>query len=164
MKHKQFNIEENRMIISARKSPLFIRIVLTSFLVLIALIPIAVTFFVLTFGDGPHIGIVFSYVLFWGIGFYLLKLTLWNSVGREILSLENEKISYVADYGLFKDGRKEIETEDLVTEVIQEEHSDKPYGRLRLKTKTNSLETILQMTISEIEELRKEIKTRYNTI
>jgi|SRR5690606_31507376 len=162
MKYKQFNIDDNRLIISARKSPIFIRIVLMTFLVLITLIPIAVTIFVLKSGEGPFIGIVFSFILCWGIGFYLLKLTLWNSVGREILSLETEKISYVADYRLFKDGRKEIEIRDLETEVIHEEQSDKPLGRLRLKTKSNSLETVLQMTISELEELRTEIKTHYN--
>ncbi|NGX84311.1 hypothetical protein [Aequorivita sp. KMM 9714] len=162
MKNKQFNIDDNHLIISARKSPIFIRIVLTTFLVLIALIPIAVTIFVLKSGEGPFIGIVFSFLLCWGIGFYLLKLTLWNSVGREILSMETEKISYVADYRLFKDRHKEIEIQDLETELIREEQFDKPLGRLRLKTKSNSLETVLQMKISEVEELRKEIQTRYN--
>lgn len=162
MKNKQFNIDDNQLIISTRKSPIFIRIVLTTFLVLIASIPIAVTIFVLKSGEGPFIGIVFSFLLCWGIGFYLLKLTLWNSVGREILSMETDKISYVADYRLFKDGRKEIEIKDLETELIHEEQSDNPLGRLRLRTKSNSLETVLQMTISEVEELRKEIKMRYN--
>ncbi|MBQ0769450.1 MAG: hypothetical protein KBT58_09170 [Bizionia sp.] len=162
MKNKQFNIDDNQLIISTRKSPIFIRIVLTTFLVLIASIPIAVTIFVLKSGEGPFIGIVFSFLLCWGIGFYLLKLTLWNSVGREILSMETDKISYVADYRLFKDGRKEIEIKDLETELIHKEQSDNPLGRLRLRTKSNSLETVLQMTISEVEELRKEIKMRYN--
>jgi len=164
MKNKQFNIDDNQLIISARKSPIFIRIVLTTFLVLIALIPIAVTIFVLKSGEGPFIGIVFSFLLCWGIGFYLLRLTLWNSVGREILNFNTDRISYIADYRLFKDGQKEIETQDLETEIIYEDEPNKPFGRLRLKTKKSSIETVLQMTISELEELRNEIQTRYNNV
>ncbi|MEZ7837770.1 MAG: hypothetical protein QMB13_00440 [Flavobacteriales bacterium] len=164
MTTNQIHIEGNQLTISARKTPLFVRIVLTVFLVSLVLIPLAVTFFSLTYGDGPHIGIVFSFVLCWGVGFYLLRIVLWNSVGKEILTLNPETVTYVADYKLFKDGRKEISTSELVTEIIYEDEPNKPLGRLRLRSDLTSIETVLQTTIVELEELRKEIRTRYNTV
>lgn len=162
MKQNQIEINGSQLTISTKKAPLFIRIVLTLILFILTLIPLAVTFFVLTYGDGPHIGIAFSYLLCWGVGFYLLRVTLWNSVGREILTLDPEKISYIADYRLFKYGRQEIPIKDLETEIIYEDEPNKPIGRLRLKSTTSSIETAIQATIAELEELKNEIKTRYN--
>lgn len=162
MKQNQIEISGSQLTIFTKKTPVFIRIVLTLILIILTLIPLAATFFVLTYGDGPHIGIVFSFILFWGVGFYLLRLTLWNSVGREILNLEPKRISYIADYRLFKDGRQEISTTDLETEIIYEDEPNNPLGRLSLKNKTTSIETVIQTRIAELEELKKEIKTRYN--
>ncbi len=159
MKQKQIEIDGLQLTISTKKAPLFIRIVLTLILCILTLIPIAATFFILIYGDGPHIGIAFSFILCWGIGFYLLRVILWNAVGREILILAPEKISYIADYLLFKDARQEIPTKDLGIEIIYE---DEPAGRLRLKSKSTSIETVLQTPIAELEELKNELKTRYN--
>ena len=164
MKQKQIEISGSQLTIFTKKTPVFIRIVLTLILTILTLIPLAATFFVLTYGDGPHIGIAFSFILCWGVGFYLLRVTLWNSVGREILKLEPKKISYIADYRLFKDGRQEISTTDLETEIIYEDEPNKPIGRLRLKNKTTSIETVIQTKITELEELEKEIKTCYNKV
>lgn len=162
MKQNQIKIRGSKLTISTKKAPIIIRIVLSLILSILIIIPLAVTFFVLTYGDGPYIGVAFSYLLCWGVGFYLLRVTLWNSVGREILTLDPEKISYIADYRLFKDGRQEIPTKDLETEIIYEDEPNKPIGRLRLKSTTTSIETTIQATIAELEELKNEIKTRYN--
>ena len=164
MKKNQIEISGSRLTIFTKKTPVFIRIVLTLILTILTLIPLAATFFVLTYGDGPHIGIVFSFILCWGVGFYLLRITLWNSVGREVLNLEAKKISYMADYRLFKDGRQEISTTDLETEIIYEDEPNSPVGRLRLKNNTDVIETVIRAKIAELEELKKEIKTRYNKV
>ncbi|WP_100894259.1 hypothetical protein [Cellulophaga sp. RHA19] len=162
MKKNQIEISGLRLTIFTKKTPVFIRIVLTLFLTILTLIPLAATFFVLTYGDGPHIGIVFSFILCWGVGFYLLRITLWNSVGREVLNLEAKRISYMTDYRLFKDRRQEISTTDLETEIIYEDEPNNPVDRLRLKNNTAVIETVIQVKIAELEELKKEIKTRYN--
>jgi len=78
--------------------------------------------------------------------------------------LDPEKISYIADYRLFKDGRQEIKTKFLKTEIIYEDEPNKPFGRLRLSNESTSIETVLQTTITELEEIRNEIKTRYNIV
>lgn len=162
MNRKQVHIEGNQLTISAKKSPLFIRLILTGLLLFSAFIPLFATYFTLTHGDGPHIGIVLSFILGWGVGFYLLRMTLWNSVGREILTLNSNSISYIADYKLFKDGQTEIGTTNLMTEIIYEDEPNIPLGRLRLINDSTFIETVLQTTIEELEEIKTEIKARYN--
>jgi hypothetical protein len=161
MNHSQVNIQENKITISVNKAPLFIRVVLSIFIVFLALIPLAVTFFALTYGDGLHIGIAFSFLIGWGVGFYLLRITLWNSVGREILSLNPESIVYLADYILFKDGRQKISTTDLRAETFYEDKPNKSLGRLRLKSNSAVIETALLMTLPDLEEIKTEIQNRY---
>ncbi len=158
MKQNQIEINGSQLTIFTKKTPVFIRIVLTLMLTISALFPLAATFFVLIYGDGPHIGIAFSFALCWGIGFYLLRITLWNSVGREILTLSPTMITYIADYRLFKDGRQEISTADLEAEIIYEGDPNKPVGRLRLKNRTISIETVIQTTIAELEEIKNALE------
>lgn len=163
MKQNQIEIKGSQLTISVKKAPIFIRVVLTLILAILILIPLAVTFFMLTYGDGPHIGIAIIYLLCWGSGFYLLRVTLWNSAGREILTLHPDKISYIADYRFFKDGRQEINIKDLETEIIYEDEPKKTFGRLRLKNKSTFIETVVQTTITELEEIINEIKKHYNS-
>ena len=164
MKQNQIKINDSQVSISARKAPVFIRLILTLILSVLILIPIAVTFYYLVYQDGPHIGIAMSFILCWGVGFYLLRITLWNWAGQEILTLNQENISYNADYRFFKDGRKEIVLKDLETEIIYEDESNKQLGRLRLKNKSTSIESVLQVRISELKVLKNKIKTHYNKV
>lgn len=163
MIQNQINIDGSQLTISTRKTPIFLRVFLIFILTILILIPIALTFIWLTNGRGLHIGIAFSFILCWGIGFYLLRITLWNTVGREILNLNLDNISYIADYGLFRDGQQIIGLSDLETEIIFEDSIKNPVGRLRLTSRENSLETKLQATIKELEVVRDRIKTHYNT-
>lgn len=162
MKQHQIKLNSSQLIISVKKAPIFIRIILMLFLTVLILIPVAVMFFVLNYGDGFHIGIALSFILCWGVGFYILRVTLWNMVGREVLTLNPERILYIADYRLFKDRRQEITTENLETEIIYENELNKSFSRLRLKNKSTNIETVIPTKITELEEIRNEIKIRYN--
>ncbi|PWD97476.1 hypothetical protein [Marinilabilia rubra] len=147
--------------IGTKKAPIFIRIFLILIMSILILIPITVI--ALTYGNGPHIGILVSFIICWGVGFYLLKIVLWNTIGQEILTVNREKISYIADFGFFKDGRKEIEIDNLETEIIYTDHN-KQFGRLILKNKSTYIETVLQAKIMKLEEIRNEIKTLHKKL
>lgn len=161
MEYNKITFNGSQITLSIRKSPIFIRAVLSFVLVILFLFPLVVTFLVLVFGDGPHVGIAFSYLFFWGIGFYVLRIILWNSFGREILELSPDKISYVADYKYFKDGRKEIGTDELQIEIGLEYTDSDQLGRLQLINGSESIESVLQMDISELEELRRKLLVHY---
>ena len=161
MDHHQIHIDQNQLVISARKTTLFIRLVLSIILTAISVIPLAVTFVSLTKGKGPHIGIFFSFLLCWGVGFYLLRIILWNWVGKEILTLNSGTITYIADYGLFKDAQKEIATHAIEANIIDENESEIPLGRLLLRNELNTIETVLPAAMEELEKARAAIQTRY---
>ncbi|MFY8190622.1 MAG: hypothetical protein ACOVK9_06625, partial [Bacteroidia bacterium] len=59
--------------------------------------------FVLTIieGDSPHFGGIILLGLMALISFYLLRLILWNSCGKEIFVFEKNSIQYTADYNWF---------------------------------------------------------------
>lgn len=161
MRQHQVKIDSKQLVISSRKAPVFIRIVLIILLSTLILIPLVVTFFTLTYGNGPHIGIVFSFLLCWGVAFYLLRILLWNSVGREVLILNTNYISYAADYRLFKDNQQEIAVKGLETDIVYGESPNQSLGRLRLRNQSTSLETVLQTTIAELEEMKEIITAHY---
>ncbi len=140
--------------IGTKKAPIFIRIFLILIMSILILIPITVI--ALTYENGPHMGILISFIICWGVGFYLLKIVLWNTIGQEVLTVNPEKISYLADYRFFKDGRKEIEIDDLKTEIICTDYN-KQLGILILKNKTTQIETVIQAKIAKLEEIRNEI-------
>tara|TARA_R110002096_G_scaffold21043_5_gene68617 strand:- start:6792 stop:7178 length:387 start_codon:yes stop_codon:yes gene_type:complete len=56
----------------------------------------------LIYGEEIRITHFISFVIFSLIGFYMLRISLWNSFGNEIISFQKDKIMYQADYGWFK--------------------------------------------------------------
>ncbi len=43
----------------------------------------------------------------------MLRIVLWNNFGKEIISLSDDKLSYIADYKYFKDGCRELTTDAI---------------------------------------------------
>ncbi|NCP85604.1 MAG: hypothetical protein GW823_12125 [Bacteroidetes bacterium] len=149
------------IVIKGKSTPVLIKIILAIFLVICILMPIGATIF--SFGEsGLHIGIVFSFILFWGIGFYLLRVILWNTFGQETLLLNTKKILYLADYKYFKDGKREIGIKNLTIKIIYENQKNKTVGRLFLFNETEQLETVLQTNILVLIEIVNKIKAHYN--
>jgi hypothetical protein len=149
---------DKTFLINGKKAPLLLRLVLIFILIICAIIPIATSIFIIENEIESKFGLVFSFILFWGIGYYLIRLILWNTYGQEILTLSNNRISYLADYKYFKDGKQEIEISNLICEIIYVNQTDKKTGRLRLKNNAEIIETVLQSNINEIEQIEKEIK------
>lgn len=155
-------MDSEKIIIKSSKSSLFVRITLL-FLILVSLIiPIISTIIIFVVFGEFHFGNIFSFLIFWGIGFYLTRIFLWNTFGSEILTLKHDKIKYVADYKFFKDSNMEIELDTISISYIESIDSKTKYRQLILSTPTNSIQTVLKMTITEYEKIEKLITTRYN--
>ena len=154
----------NKWILSGKKPAIGYRIILILILAISLVVPIISTIAIAVWGVGFNIGILITYAIFWGSGFFLLRAFLWNSYGQEILTIENEKIVYVADYKYFKDGKQEVNLLNATTEIIYEDTPNHPVGRLRIKNDKTTIETVLQIKIIELKEIEKEIKTHYNKL
>lgn len=163
MKENRFELSGNQIIIIGQKSPLIIRVSLVIVLFICVLIPIAATIFIISEAKGPHIGLAFSFLFFWGIGFYLLRIILWNSYGKEILNFETETFFYEADYRLFRDAKKSISKKSLEVEILESPDED-DLGTLLLIGEKENIETVLKLPLLQLEHIVVEVESRIQKI
>jgi hypothetical protein len=164
MAQTQVNIDGYRLIITTNKSPLIVRLIFAFLLVVSFLIPLVAIYFAINYVDGLQFGLIITFLIFWGIGYYILRLFLWNTYGQEILTLNSENVSYVADFKFFKDGYQELDTKDLSAEVILDQNSSESKGHLKIQNKSSFIETVLKTKKADLDMLRHEIDKRYNKI
>jgi hypothetical protein len=162
MSHLTFS--ENEIIIKGKKVPPFILFSLTFILIISALIPIGAVGFRVLYGMGFHFGLILSFLIFWGIAIYLTRILLWNIYGKEILTLKQDKITYIADYKYFKDGKKEVQSSNLNIEFFEQSGSDEKNGFLTINSDNNSIECSNKITRNQYDKIINKIETRYNII
>lgn len=159
MKRARIVHKNNEIIISSQPSPLIARIILKFIIIISALIPIAAVIAMIISEIGFHFGVLISFILFWGIGIYLIRVFLWNKFGREILSYQPDKISYLADYKYFKDSIREISTDNLDASKVEKESG----VIVKFSNGESTIMTVLPITLKEAENIIMETKTRYNS-
>jgi len=158
--------QAKQLIINGKKPTLIVRIILFLVLIISFFLPIAATIFAIQYADGFKFGLIISYILCWGIGIYFLRIILWNTYGKEILTLHENLIVYYADYKYFKDGFQEIEVDNLNIEIIEESEDVCSMGRLYLFNEwtETAIETVLKERIEILNQIKNEIKTHYNKV
>jgi len=143
------------------QSSRFSRIVLQFFTIFFFTIPILSTIMTLFFLGEVSPGIVIFYIIFGLCGYYFLRLFLWNKHGKEIIYLEKNRVSYEADYKMFKANKVEISDEELTIE-IKPVISNNKLATLKINTESQHIETVVKAPIEKLEALQTEIKSVYN--
>ena len=136
----------------------FSLIILILLLIFSIIVPIIGTI-LLTINNNFQIGLIFSFVIFWGIGFYWLKLLLWNLYGKEILTLYIDKLCYTADYKLFKGEQKIISNDNLKINI--QEYKD-GMGTLHIENDSNVIETVLKTDLLILKDICNSINSIYS--
>lgn len=106
---KQYQLNNNVLTLKVKRAPLFVRSIMFLFAFLFFLVPLTGMILGLAMGKGMHIGYLIGLFFFGVMGFYLLRIALWNTYGLETITFKKDKIEYIADYGWFKDGKKQKE-------------------------------------------------------
>ena len=91
--------------------------------------------------------------LFGLIGFYLLRVSLWNTYGKETIELKTPNITYEANYGWFKDGKRSINSELINYGIMPVGYEEDEKGVLIIGNDKDKIESVVKMPISQIEEL-----------
>ncbi|WP_321297290.1 hypothetical protein [Marinifilum fragile] len=151
----------SKITFNSPRSSRFSRIVLQSFMILFFAIPIFATVSTAVLLGEVSPAIVIFYIIFGLCGYYFLRLFLWNKHGKEILYLEHRKISYEADYKMFKSNKVEICNEDLTVEVNPVMANEK-LATFKFISESQNIETVVKVPIEELEILKKEIEAVYN--
>lgn len=113
-------------------------------------------------GDGFHFGFLFGIALFGLLGFYLLRVFLWNSYGKETIIFTNDGITYEADYGWFKSSKQFaniVETHFMISPIGYE---DENLGVLIIRINESTIETVTKLPQETLEKLIQELKDLKN--
>ena len=112
MKHNYYTLEGNKLTLYIKPSPIFVRIIMFLISFMLFILPIGGMISYISEGKGIHARFFMGIFVFGLLGFYLLRISLWNTFGKEELVFSKNQCSYVANYGWFKD---RIKTEPFGT-------------------------------------------------
>lgn len=150
---QQFNFKNNTLNLKVKKSPLAIRIIMFFFAFASFILPLFGTIWGLVLGGGLEIGYFIGIGLFSVMGFYLLRIALWNTYGEETIGILENKIIYEANYGWFKDGKKEIAISGPRYSFKSVGYEEDNEGVLVISSENTQIESVVKMPIEQIEAL-----------
>lgn len=151
---KQYQLNGNILTLNVKKAPLFVRSVMFLFAFLFFLMPLMGIIIYMARGYGFHIGFLFMLFFFGILGFYMLRMALWNTYGNEIITLNKNQINHTADYGWFKDSKKpkEIKT-PIVYSIRKIGYEDDCTGGLVIGLEEPNIVCVTKMPVKELQEL-----------
>lgn len=150
----QIEFKQNQLVLRVKKSPLLGRILLY----LITFLSIALPLGSFIVNMISNVGLSFFHILFlfiFGlIAFYMLRVSLWNTYGFELIQFDNNKLTYVADYRWFKDKVKEFTFENINYDIKPVGYEEDNKGVLIIKFDEDRVfETVTKISISDLESL-----------
>lgn len=105
-------------------------------------------------GNGLHAGFIFGISLFGLLGIYLLRLALWNTYGKETITINKNNFLYYADYKWFKNKEEVINYDPPLTFSINKVgYEDDNLGQLEIKGKGNHFSCVTKIPLVQLQEL-----------
>jgi hypothetical protein len=150
---QQFNFRNNILNLKVKKSPLAVRIIMFFFAFAFFLFPVLGTIVGILTGGGLEIGYFIGIGIFGLMGFYLLRVSLWNTYGEETIEILSDRVIYEASYGWFKDGKKEIIISVPKYSFKSVGYEEDNEGVLVISDGESQLESVVKMPMEQIEAL-----------
>lgn len=155
---KQYDIKEKTITLKVKKSPLFVRGIMFFFAFASFILPCIGIIMAISSGKRFHLGFLIGLFFFGLIGFYLLRISLWNTYGEETIIFQKPTIKYEANYGWFKDGKKSLNFNNPIFSINKIGYEEDKIGILVIEEDTEKIESVVKIPISQIEELIEKIK------
>ncbi|MFB9076374.1 hypothetical protein ACFFLS_19110 [Flavobacterium procerum] len=152
---QQYDYQNNILILKVRKSPILVRTIMFLFTFLLFALPIGGAITGILSGRGFHISYFIAISVFSLLGFFFLRISLWNTYGQETIQIFENKVIYEANYGWFKDGRKETPITDAKYYYNRAGYEEDNEGVLVIASGDAQIESVVKMPISQLEELLK---------
>jgi len=150
---QQIELTKNKIILSVKKAPRAITITLISFAYISILIPLFGIILNVLMGNGLQIMFVFFVGITGFIGLYLFRMSLWNSRGREIITINKNEFTYTADYGWFKDTISNTKCEELNLSCVPFGDPKEKTGILVIGDDINYKRSVVKIPIDQLEKL-----------
>jgi len=155
---KQYVFENNKLTLIVKRSPLLVRIVLFFLSFLFFLAPFLGMALSLMLGGRFHFGFLIGIVVFGLVGFYMLRNSLWNTYGKEVIFFNNNNAHFEADYGWFKDAKKTINVDTIDFDIITAGYEDDNLGNLIIVGVETEIISVVKIPKKQLEELIKLLK------
>lgn len=155
---KQYQFDQNQLTLMVKKGPLVIRVFLFFLGFLFPLMPIAGLIARIIMGDGFHIAFFVGILFFGYLGFFMLKLALWNTCGKEIITKSNGLLEYEVDYGWFKRPRPSLNYDQLQISKNMVNDGKEQYGTLVFESEEEQIECATRLSLPELEELIQKLQ------
>ena len=146
------------MKLKVSKTPVFVSLILIIITFLCFALPIFGIVFNAVEGNGIKIGGILVFGVFCLIGFYLLRISLWNSYGQEIIKFNENEIIYIADYRWFKDGEKTLEKNEITYSIKPVGYEEENNGILVISNGKSEIESVVKIPKENLEKLISRIE------
>jgi hypothetical protein len=156
----QYSLEKNLLTISVRKSPFIIRLIIWILAFLFFIFPISGMITSIASGNGFHFGFLIGTGIFSLIGFFMLRVALWNTYGQETILFTNGEIIYEADYKWFKDSKKNITDRNISYSSKAVGYEEDNEAILVIQNETQTIECAVKMPQLEVEQLAVFLRDR----
>jgi hypothetical protein len=156
---QQFNFKNNILNLKVKKSPLAVRIVMFLLAFSFFVFPVLAFIAGIIFGGGFQFSSFIAIGIFSLIGFYLLRISLWNTYGEETIEIGSSKIIYEANYGWFKDAKKEITVNIPQYSFKSAGYEEDNEAVLVITAGDSQIESVVKMPAEMLEELILVLKT-----
>lgn len=153
---KQYEIHGNSLVLKVKKAPAFVRGLLFVIAFLFFIHPLVGIVFFAPF-EGFHFWYFIWLVVYAVLGFYLLRLALWNTYGKEKITISKNSVNYFVDYGWFKDRIKEAQIDAPVTFSVNPNGYSDRRGRLKIGQNRAAIISAVRMPLEQLQELIGEL-------
>lgn len=150
---QQYNFKNNILNLKVKKSPILVRAVMFGLAFCFFVFPVLGVISGIAGGSGLHFGYFIAIGIFSLIGFYTLRISLWNTYGEESFQIAENKIIYEANYGWFKDGKKETLISNPDYFSVQVGYEEDNESVLFIASEESKIESVVKMPTVQLEEL-----------
>ncbi|WP_433832101.1 hypothetical protein [Flavobacterium anhuiense] len=150
---QHYHYENNTLRLQVKKSPFLVRATLFLIAFMLFVLPVGGTIFGIALGSGLQIGYFIAIGVCSLIGFYTLRVSLWNTYGQETIQFLENKIVYEANYGWFKDGKKEILISNPSFYAVPAGYEEDNEGVLVIASSDTKVESVVKMPLIQVEDL-----------
>lgn len=160
--HDNYSIQGDKITFQPTPPSTFVRSIIYIITIISSLIPILIVIGVVQSGNG------FKFGHFIGIGlngliiYYLLRISLWNTFGKEEITIEATEINYSADYGWFKDKIKSTETTKSEFAILPVGYEEDGLGVIVIQSENNQIKLASKLPLEVLESLVTELNALAN--
>ncbi|MGE8241430.1 hypothetical protein D3C87_838780 [compost metagenome] len=159
---KQIDLRQNRLMLKEQTGSLIARLFIYLLTIFTIVLPLSGLIANILNG-GVTIVSIAIYAVFGLIAFYMLRVSLWNTYGSEIIHFQENKLNYTADYHWFKGGSKEFDFDKINFSIERTGYNEDNKGILIIKfDEKEKFETVSKLPLSDLEDLIIHLKELYN--